>query len=241
MRMHVVVAARRGVLRGVAAHRTHVGGDLPNLVVRDFSPERRHAVRPALADRMHDVLDRAAVNPDVVHERRPRSAAAVGVAADAVEPFVELLALAQVIGVFLEFLALAAGIDRRRAGTGGERRERDLFIGLRGDGVRPERAVLALARGERNAEREEEQGRDPGHRLEAGSVTSASARGTWYAARMASISGFSRRSAASISSRSASSSLRTPMEISNAIGSRGPSICGFTGTARSGGVWRAAK
>src|SRR4051812_15857554 len=65
--MHRVVTARRGVTRGVAAHGADVGGDLPDLVVRDLAAEGRHAVRAALADRVHDVLDRAAIDPDVVH------------------------------------------------------------------------------------------------------------------------------------------------------------------------------
>src|SRR3954447_630191 len=146
-RMHVVVARGRRVLRHIAAHRAHIAGDLPDLVVRDLAAERRHAVRPALADRVDDVLDRPAIDPDVVDQRRPRAAAAVGVAADAVEPAVERLALREMVGVALELLALAADLARRAGRAGDQRHERDLLLALRRRGA--EAALLALAASER--------------------------------------------------------------------------------------------
>src|SRR3954469_8560817 len=146
-RMHVVVARGRRVLRHVAAHRAHIAGDLPDLVVRDLAAERRHAVRPALADRVDDVLDRAAVDPDIVDQRRPGAAAAIGVAADAVEPAVERLALGEVVGVALELLALAADLARRAGRAWEQRHERDLLLALGRGGA--EAALLALAAGKR--------------------------------------------------------------------------------------------
>src|SRR5215204_5949020 len=137
----------RRVLRHIAAHRAHIAGDLPNLIVRDLAAERRHAVRPTLADRVDDVLDRAAIDPDVVDQRRPGAAAAIGVAADAVEPAVERLALREVVGVALERLALAADLARRAGRARKQRHERDLLLALGRGGT--EAALLALAAGER--------------------------------------------------------------------------------------------
>src|SRR5215212_4194239 len=153
-RMHVVVARGRRVLRHIAAHRTHIPGDLPDLVVRDLAAERRHAVRPALADRVDDVLDRAAVDPDVVDQRRPGAAAAIGVAADTVEPAVERLALGEVVGVALELLALAADLARRAGRAWEQRHERDLLLALGRGGA--EAALLALAAGERQSRQGED-------------------------------------------------------------------------------------
>src|SRR5215217_8311705 len=153
-RMHVVVARGRRVLRHIAAHRAHIAGDLPDLVARDLAAERRHAVRPALADRVDDVLDRAAIDPDVVDQRRPGAAAAIGVAADAVEPAVERLALGEVVGVALELLALAADLARRAGRARKQRHERDLLLALRRRGA--EAALLALAASERQRRKGEE-------------------------------------------------------------------------------------
>src|SRR5215213_4538084 len=153
-RMHVVVARGRRVLRHVAAHRAHIAGDLPDLVVRDLAAERRHAVRPALAERVDDVLDRAAIDPVVLDQRRPGAAAAIGVAADTVEPAVERLALREMVGIALELLALAADLARRAGRAWEQRHERDLLLALGRRGA--EAALLALAAGERQRRQGEE-------------------------------------------------------------------------------------
>src|SRR3989442_1462595 len=74
----------RGFLLGQPPHAPHERRQLPHLVVRDSPHERRHAVRPPLHDRRVDLLRPVAVEPLVVHQRRPYAPAAVGVATGAV-------------------------------------------------------------------------------------------------------------------------------------------------------------
>src|SRR5207237_4057845 len=121
--------------------------------------ERRHAVRAALADRLHDLLNRGTVNPAIIDEWRPRAAAAIAMAAGAVEPREQLLPLGQVIGVVLVVATLPAGRRDRLIGAGRERRERDRLAGFGRDRVRAVVALLALAARGGGEEEEEEQGR----------------------------------------------------------------------------------
>src|SRR3954462_8139155 len=90
-----------------------MGRDLPDRLVGYPVAERGHAVRPALHDGRVDVLDLTAVEPLVVHQRRPDIAPAMGMAAVAVEPRVKLLALRQVEGVLLDRPVLPSWRRRR--------------------------------------------------------------------------------------------------------------------------------
>src|SRR4051794_28684118 len=81
----LVVASRSSIEWRKSTHRTHVGDELPHLIVGDATTKGRHAVGPALDDGGEDVLGCAAVDPDVVHQGGTLSAAAIGVAAVAIE------------------------------------------------------------------------------------------------------------------------------------------------------------
>ena len=51
---------------------------------RDLAAPGRHAIRSPLDERLVDLLEPAAIDPLVVHERRPHAAAAIGMAARAI-------------------------------------------------------------------------------------------------------------------------------------------------------------
>ena len=115
--MEVVITSRGRGLRLEPAHGAHIGGELPDLIVRYLAAERRHPVWAAFANGLDDVLQRTAVDPAIIHEGRPEIAAAVGVAAIAVEPRVKALALTDMVGVAFEFLGLARDLLPGRAGA----------------------------------------------------------------------------------------------------------------------------
>jgi hypothetical protein len=54
------------------------------LFIGDFLAPRRHAVRPAVDQRLVDLLEAAPVDPDIVHQIRAHSAAAARMAAGTV-------------------------------------------------------------------------------------------------------------------------------------------------------------
>src|SRR5581483_57088 len=100
--LQAVVAARRIVAR--ADHlpeRLHVARELPDLLDRQLVAEGWHAVRASVADGGDEVDQIGAVEPIAVDQRRPGAAAALGVTSAAVEPGIEPLALAELIGVAL--------------------------------------------------------------------------------------------------------------------------------------------
>ena len=88
--------------------RTGVSRKLPDLLVRQKASEGRHPVRTPLANCGGDVLDRIAVNPDVIHERRAHAAASVEVAADAVHGAEQLLAGSDLLGIIHDAPAFGA-------------------------------------------------------------------------------------------------------------------------------------
>src|SRR4051794_26371548 len=115
VRTHLIVPRGGDVTSHEPAECAHIGRDLPDLILRNFSAERRHAVRPAFADAGGDVFDRAAVDPHVVHQRRARTPTPVSMTTAAVVPSVQLLALAYVKRVFLVLAAGTGFVFSRRA------------------------------------------------------------------------------------------------------------------------------
>src|SRR4051812_4513214 len=238
MRIELIVTRRRHIARDEPAERANIGGNLPNLVFGNLAAERRHPVRPALAYASGDVFDRAAVNPDIVHQRGTRASAAVGMTAATIVPGEQLLALAHMEGDFLIFAAGAALVFDWPSGPRRVASQRDLLTVLIQHGVTTKRSILALAsckQQQRDRHRER-----PCHCGEPMTVCIASARGTRKLERIASTSCRLRANTASISCLNDSSSRRTPIAIANIIG-KGPSIEGWTGVTRSGGVCRPAK
>src|SRR5689334_567143 len=100
-RIEAVAAPRGLVLAGELAQRPYVGHQLPDVIVRDVAAVGRHAVGAPRDDRVVDVLRLMAVDPLVVHQGRPHAAAAVGVAAGAVVPLEQTLALVELVRVGL--------------------------------------------------------------------------------------------------------------------------------------------
>src|SRR5215204_4117609 len=82
---HVVVAAGRRVLWHLSAEGVDVGDQLPDLLAGDAAAERRHSVGASFDNGGVDLLGLGAVDPLVVGERRADAAAAVRMAAAAVE------------------------------------------------------------------------------------------------------------------------------------------------------------
>src|SRR4051812_4909201 len=66
--LHVIGARVRDVHGQLSAERTHVSHELPHLILRDFSGERRHAVRPTFHDGVVNLPRLDAVNPVSVYE-----------------------------------------------------------------------------------------------------------------------------------------------------------------------------
>src|SRR5436190_8138268 len=167
-----VGAARRDVLAQLAAHRSHIGDELPDLVVGNASAERRHAVRPAFDDRSVDRLRLVAVAPLLVHQRRAHAAAAVGMAAAAVVPTKEPLALVHRERVFLEVRAIRRRLrtrTQRRAAAGKDRAHLGRVFG-RGRWRRLDLALLSIAAGERHCKRCADREKARGHGLRSGRV-----------------------------------------------------------------------
>src|SRR5438309_1322782 len=82
--LHMIGARRSDVHRQLSAERTHVGDELPHLILGNFSGERRHAVRPTLHDGVVDLSGLRAVDPISVDERRAYASAPVSVTSRAV-------------------------------------------------------------------------------------------------------------------------------------------------------------
>src|SRR5256885_2558202 len=102
---HMVVARGPNCFALQPAESTHIGDELPHLIVGDFSAEGRHAVGSALRYRCEDVLRITAVDPLVVSQRRPNSAAAMRVATGAVHLIEQYLAFGDGVGVVLVWIA----------------------------------------------------------------------------------------------------------------------------------------
>ena len=90
----MIVAIRGDILRQQPAKRSHVGSELPDLIVGDLSAEGRHAIRPPLENAVINLIGLVAVAPFVVAQRRADAAPAVRMAADAVVRAEQLLAVA---------------------------------------------------------------------------------------------------------------------------------------------------
>src|SRR5688572_5617787 len=149
----VIVPTGSRSLRPVTAERAHVCGELPHLLRRDLAAECGHAVRPALHDREIDLVDLAAVDPAVVHQRRAGAAAAMPMTTGAVERGKETLSLREVIGAVLVRMSLL--LTKLREGLAcHERAQRDLIRREVAAGRSLEHAVLAMTGGERQQEQE---------------------------------------------------------------------------------------
>src|SRR4051812_25301050 len=82
--LHVIGARVRDIHRQLSAERTHVRDEFPNLILRDFSGERRHAIRPTFHDGVIDLPRFGAVDPVSIYERRTDTAAPIRVTSGAV-------------------------------------------------------------------------------------------------------------------------------------------------------------
>src|SRR5205085_4525512 len=99
--LQAVGAAGGDILAKLAAHRAHIRGELPDLVFAQVTTKGRHAIGSTLHDGREDLRRLAAVTPLVVGERRAHAAAALRMAAVAVVPAVEALALCDAEGVLV--------------------------------------------------------------------------------------------------------------------------------------------
>src|SRR5690242_13105679 len=102
MHRHMIIARGAYVFAQLTAERSHVGDDLPDLLVGNFAAKGRHSVGTAFDYSCMNLLGGAAVNPFVIHQRRAHAAAAVGMTADTVVPGEEPLAFGNCPGVFIE-------------------------------------------------------------------------------------------------------------------------------------------
>lgn len=84
---------------GAGCESERVSCELPDLFVGQKAAEGGHAVRAPFANAGPDVLDRVAVDPDVVHQRRAHTAAAIKVTADTVHCAEKLLAGSDLFGI----------------------------------------------------------------------------------------------------------------------------------------------
>ena len=99
----MIIASGRGIAGiGDAAEAAHIGDQLPDLIVGDFSAVGRHSVGPAIDDAPEDDFGLAAVNPEIVHQGRADAPTAVSMAADAIEGREKLLALTNRVCVLVE-------------------------------------------------------------------------------------------------------------------------------------------
>src|SRR6476660_446083 len=142
---HRIVARRRRCARHLAAHRSDVSGNLPNLIVGDLAAERRHAVRPSLPNRRNDILDRVPVNPFVVREGGTDPAATMRMTAVTIHLGEERLALRQLVGVLLVILALLRTRGDWRSAAWRKRHHGGRDRRLRAGGIGMNVADLALA------------------------------------------------------------------------------------------------
>src|SRR3954467_1868798 len=99
--LDAVITAGDGVTTHQRAHRAHIGHQLPHLRIVQAAAERRHAVWPAFYNGRKYFARLMSVNPFVIHQWRADPPAAMRVAARAIEPVEQLLALRYGIGGFL--------------------------------------------------------------------------------------------------------------------------------------------
>src|ERR1041384_687567 len=102
MHRHVVIARGAYVFTQLTTERAYISNQLPDLLIGNFSAERRHAVRPPLDDGRVNLLGSAAVNPLIVHQGRSHAAAAVRVTPNTVVPGEQPLAFGNRPGIFVE-------------------------------------------------------------------------------------------------------------------------------------------
>ena len=102
--MHIVISARRRVLRRLPTKAADVRSELPYLVIRKFAAEGWHPVRPSLDNGRKDLIGLAAVDPFVVHQWRPNASSAVEMATHAIHLLVEAFALGKGVGIVLVFV-----------------------------------------------------------------------------------------------------------------------------------------
>src|SRR5215216_2277560 len=108
-------AAGRCRLGKVLRQRAHISGDLPYLLRRELVAKCRHAVLTAVPNTDHDIEQVAAVLPAAVDQGGAGTPATVGMTTLAVEPRVEPLSLAQLIGACFVAIAVQAGCGWRCA------------------------------------------------------------------------------------------------------------------------------
>src|SRR5438045_8431132 len=95
-----MIVTRGGDVEGCrAAQRLHERHELPCLLFVELAAKGGHAVRTPLEDGGKDVLRCASVETFVIHQRRPDVPAAVPIAARAVVPIEEPLAVAYALRV----------------------------------------------------------------------------------------------------------------------------------------------
>src|SRR4051812_18615907 len=124
----MIVPCRRRSARPQCADAPNISNELPNLGVYDLAAERWHPIRTPFDDRRKNLLRGASVNPFVVHQRGTHSAAAMGVAAHAVEGREELLPLADGVGVLVKAVLWDGRLSRAASGMQiGQRIWRALF------------------------------------------------------------------------------------------------------------------
>src|SRR5258708_5983472 len=112
---HVVVARGPNRLALKSAKRANVGDQLPDLVVRESSPEGGHSVGPPFRNRRKDVLRLTAVYPIVVGERGTDASSTVRVAPGTVHLIEQALPLGHGVRVVV-VRPLEFGMNYRRSG-----------------------------------------------------------------------------------------------------------------------------
>src|SRR4029079_14210863 len=134
-------------------------GELPDLLVRQKAAEGRHAVRASFANAGPNVLDRVAVDPDVVHQRRAHTAAAIEVATDTVHGAEKLLAGSDLFGIVHYAPRLGALIGDGLLSAWREWHEGDLRLAAGRIGRYPFRtfSLLRVASADRRREQRTEQ------------------------------------------------------------------------------------
>src|SRR4051812_48013732 len=149
----MIVPCRRRSARPQCADAPNISNELPNLGVYDLAAERWHPIRTPFDNRRKNLLRGASVNPFVVHQRGTHSAAAMGVAAHAIEGREELLTLADGVGVLVK----AVLRDRRlSSATSGMQIAQRIWWALFRRGGSLEVALLPLAAHEGKSETQTE-------------------------------------------------------------------------------------
>src|SRR5690606_34451848 len=214
------------LVRIALVERPDVGDDLPRLFVRQHR-EGGHPVGPPVPDRLEDLGVLTAVTPFGIDQARPHPAAPHRAVTPVTVPLhVELAPRLDRLGLAGErILRLRRRLARRFL----------LFTAL----------LLRRSRARRDAEPNDgDDNRRPSHTphdLRSPSVVTDEVRafptptsGTPYDSRISRISACLRTRIASSSSLNASSSRRTPIEMSYTKGRNGSSMLGETGTSSSG-------